>query len=821
MTTARILFLLALLSFPALGAGPVTCVVDQPWNIQGLSDGLEISTNEYTFTGQPLTLGSFGIDNFFSTVMRFQVPITAFATQDWRIEGTATLEEQVVLIYDVDLVGRGQTTFAGPLVGSGDLTIDRDYQTVTLAGDNSSWLGLCTVLDGDLHLDSATGFAIVEHLEVQGSNTDLTTPGLFWERSHQFAPGADLPITGTAKAHLQAHDETVNDLFMTGGHLQLGGGNLMIPDSITADPSTGNCIIDGAPAFSPGPHIVNILSSGTGQYLTMDGFSGSDPTVSCSKGDWSNLHWKGESAFAGSLGISLGGLHVENPTGCTSAGVQLEISYECYLLIDTAHWDSGISVKSLDLPTQDELLLRSGRLRIDGGDFAFPGSSYSFGTVTTGDDYPSLEVAGGSETTVQYGCVIAGLAGSKATLIVDGDDGSAPSTFRNTGGGLIRINDDILVADDPSSLGELLIAGSGAKPSTVQTVGSGSNVQIGREGDGTAVLRDGGHLEVRFDLNVGAAAGSSGRIKMQRTAGAPAPVLSEGDDLTQGGTEAADGGAGWLTSDGGHIEVADLLHIRSEGSLNVDGGVLMAGRVLDDPSALFVSDATVMVGAFQQSTYLDNCDPSPGAPLGTTEVAGSLTLVGGSLLLDLGADGHDAVIVSGALDPGGADVVLHLLDGFVPVPGDSFTVITAGTLEASLGDVSVENALSGLQYAVHQTGNRLTLVVLAPVSGVTETLPDRFALHGNHPNPFNPPTTFTFAVPRPGFVKLELYDTSGHLVRRLLNEHLDAGEHARRWDGRDDRGRALASGVYLARLGGGAEAITRRITLIRQTNRRV
>ncbi len=68
------------------------------------------------------------------------------------------------------------------------------------------------------------------------------------------------------------------------------------------------------------------------------------------------------------------------------------------------------------------------------------------------------------------------------------------------------------------------------------------------------------------------------------------------------------------------------------------------------------------------------------------------------------------------------------------------------------------------------------------------------------PNPFNPQTTLRFGLAQSGSVRLELYDTRGQKVRTLVTGARSAGLHEVRWDGRDDSGRDVGSGVYLVRL---------------------
>jgi hypothetical protein len=78
--------------------------------------------------------------------------------------------------------------------------------------------------------------------------------------------------------------------------------------------------------------------------------------------------------------------------------------------------------------------------------------------------------------------------------------------------------------------------------------------------------------------------------------------------------------------------------------------------------------------------------------------------------------------------------------------------------------------------------------------------PGAVVLQGSHPNPFNPSTTLTFSLPQQMAVTLVLYSPEGRPVRRLLQESRGAGRQQVHWDGTDDRGFALPSGVYLVRL---------------------
>ena len=94
------------------------------------------------------------------------------------------------------------------------------------------------------------------------------------------------------------------------------------------------------------------------------------------------------------------------------------------------------------------------------------------------------------------------------------------------------------------------------------------------------------------------------------------------------------------------------------------------------------------------------------------------------------------------------------------------------------------------------------------------TIPIRFALDQNFPNPFNSATVITFVVPKAGETTLELFDLLGQKVATLASGYREAGPHTFAWDGRNDKGRPLASGMYLYRLQSGRSKVATRKMLV-------
>jgi hypothetical protein len=98
---------------------------------------------------------------------------------------------------------------------------------------------------------------------------------------------------------------------------------------------------------------------------------------------------------------------------------------------------------------------------------------------------------------------------------------------------------------------------------------------------------------------------------------------------------------------------------------------------------------------------------------------------------------------------------------------------------------------------------------------VARTLPVAVKLHPGSPTPFNPSTTISFDLPEAAPAKIRIFGPAGHLVRTLAVGAFSAGSHSIEWDGRDDRGLRIASGVYLVHFETGATALIQKIVLAR------
>jgi hypothetical protein len=93
-----------------------------------------------------------------------------------------------------------------------------------------------------------------------------------------------------------------------------------------------------------------------------------------------------------------------------------------------------------------------------------------------------------------------------------------------------------------------------------------------------------------------------------------------------------------------------------------------------------------------------------------------------------------------------------------------------------------------------------TIIVNVEDEEDIDQLPKQFSLSQNYPNPFNQSTKIEFAMVNSGFISLEIYDILGRKVRALVSENLSAGYKSVLWDGKDNSGKEVASGIYFYQL---------------------
>jgi plastocyanin len=112
------------------------------------------------------------------------------------------------------------------------------------------------------------------------------------------------------------------------------------------------------------------------------------------------------------------------------------------------------------------------------------------------------------------------------------------------------------------------------------------------------------------------------------------------------------------------------------------------------------------------------------------------------------------------------------------------------------------------------------MIVVRPASDVKDETgnkerPSQFTLSQNYPNPFNQTTKIDFSLAKSGFVSLNIYDILGRKVRTLVSERLSSGYKSVLWDGKNDSGKEVASGIYFYCLKVGDFSDTKKLVLLK------
>ncbi len=96
-----------------------------------------------------------------------------------------------------------------------------------------------------------------------------------------------------------------------------------------------------------------------------------------------------------------------------------------------------------------------------------------------------------------------------------------------------------------------------------------------------------------------------------------------------------------------------------------------------------------------------------------------------------------------------------------------------------------------------------------------QTLPRKFALYKNYPNPFNPRTTIRFELAKTATVKLSIYNMLGQKIKTLVDGTIEAGYQKAVWNGTNESGQAVSSGLYLYSLESGNKRLTQKMLLVK------
>ena len=183
---------------------------------------------------------------------------------------------------------------------------------------------------------------------------------------------------------------------------------------------------------------------------------------------------------------------------------------------------------------------------------------------------------------------------------------------------------------------------------------------------------------------------------------------------------------------------------------------------------------------------------------------------------DISSDLPEAPVNVIRVDPDHSEILYVGCDVGVYVStntGASWQVMGEGLPRAPVLDLKFHQPTRTLVAGTH--GRSMFAVEAPEPTAVGEDLPAVAATLrlSNHPNPFNPATTIAFSLPSAGRVELAIYNLRGERVARLLDEERAAGEHSLRWNGHDELGHKVPSGVYFARLQAGEMQASHKLTL--------
>jgi hypothetical protein len=111
--------------------------------------------------------------------------------------------------------------------------------------------------------------------------------------------------------------------------------------------------------------------------------------------------------------------------------------------------------------------------------------------------------------------------------------------------------------------------------------------------------------------------------------------------------------------------------------------------------------------------------------------------------------------------------------------------------------------------------NFTTITSATDVDDNPNSVPTHFTLDQNFPNPFNPTTEISFAIPTRSLVRIDIYNSIGREVTTLVNREFGSGRFSTTWYGTDSHGQPAPSGVYFYRLTAGSFVDTKKMLLLK------
>ncbi len=288
--------------------------------------------------------------------------------------------------------------------------------------------------------------------------------------------------------------------------------------------------------------------------------------------------------------------------------------------------------------------------------------------------------------------------------------------------------------------------------------------------------------------------------------------IIDGSSQTIIGSEASAGFARGLKVDGDRLFVADeygglyILDVSDPAAPQLLGNYPVPPGC--NGRAVTSSGDIVYLGVRSGSTIspsalyiLDVSSPAAPVLLATEDSLNDNDLLG----LDLVLDGDHVYLGHGDIQ------VIDVSD-----PLDPFTVGVSLVQGACTGIDTWNGSFHALSSRSWSHGTlSISLLQCADATAIDSNPAANSRRLANYPNPFNPKTILSFTLDEGGPVALRVYDIGGRERACLVDASLQAGEHRYTWDGRDEAGRPVSSGIYFARLAAGGALRTQKLVLLR------
>ena len=143
---------------------------------------------------------------------------------------------------------------------------------------------------------------------------------------------------------------------------------------------------------------------------------------------------------------------------------------------------------------------------------------------------------------------------------------------------------------------------------------------------------------------------------------------------------------------------------------------------------------------------------------------------------------------------------------------DPDSALDVGVTPNLTGDATI--VIRATDSAGLRTDDTLVVTVQPVPTAIDDVMPTKTLLRQNYPNPFNPVTTISYDLAAPVQVVLKIYNSQGEEVRTLVDTHQPQGIWSVVWDGRNNAGRRVGSGVYFYKLSAGRFTAARKLVLL-------